>query len=150
MYCPQCGSPNDDSARFCMACGIDMAPYRQGAPPPPARPHQNAVQAPSTPYQDPRPHPPTPYAGAMPVSGFAPVRVKSYLGWAIATLILCFWPTGIVAVVHATRVGNRLAAGDLAGAQESSRKAKWWSQLSFNIAVAFVIIAVFTTFVGRY
>jgi hypothetical protein len=31
MYCPKCGSPNDDSARFCMTCGIDMDPYRQCA-----------------------------------------------------------------------------------------------------------------------
>ena len=29
-YCPQCGNPNSESARFCMACGIDMAPFRLG------------------------------------------------------------------------------------------------------------------------
>ena len=49
------------------------------------------------------------------------------MGWAIATLILCFWPTGIVAVVYASKVGNRLAVGDVPGAQEASRKAKMWT-----------------------
>jgi len=64
------------------------------------------------------------------------------MGWAIATLILCFWPTGIVAVVYASKVGNRLALGDVLGAQEASRKAKMWCWITFGIGVAWVVIAV--------
>ncbi len=167
-YCPQCGNPNGASARFCMTCGMDMAPFRlgvQGVRPNPSeaqpayqpqhasqtyepRPAAPPASLQTAPYQMPG-YPP---AGMAPYSA-APARIKSYLGWAIATLILCFWPTGIVAVVHAVRVGNRLSAGDYRGAQESSRKAKWWSQLSFNIAVAFVVIvvviAIFGTIVTR-
>ena len=43
--------------------------------------------------------------------GSAP-RIPNYLGWAIAVLILCFWPTGIAAVVFAAQVDNRVAIGD--------------------------------------
>lgn len=69
-------------------------------------------------------------------------RIPSYMAWAIVTLILCFWPTGIVAVVYASRVGDRLAMGDIAGAREASRKAKMWSWISFGIALAGVVIAI--------
>jgi hypothetical protein len=64
------------------------------------------------------------------------------MGWAIATLILCFWPTGIVAVVYASQVGNKLALGDITGAQESSRKAKIWCWVTFGIGIAWFVIAI--------
>lgn len=33
MFCPQCGVPNDDAARFCHKCGSPLA--QQATPPPP-------------------------------------------------------------------------------------------------------------------
>jgi len=64
------------------------------------------------------------------------------MGWAIAVLILCFWPTGIAAVVYASHVGTKLAIGDINGARESSRKAKMWCWISFGIAIAGVVISI--------
>ena len=98
-------------------------------------------------------YPPPPYAQPHPPAyGLPPYQqhlayrdipnIPSYMGWAIATLILCFWPTGIVAVVYASKVGNRLALGDVLGAQEASRKAKMWCWITFGIGVAWVVIAV--------
>jgi hypothetical protein len=29
MYCPQCGAANEDSARFCSTCGLDMEEYKK-------------------------------------------------------------------------------------------------------------------------
>lgn len=72
-------------------------------------------------------------------------NIPSYMGWAIATLILCFWPTGIVAVVYASKVGNRLAIGDVSGAQEASRKAKVWCWITFAIGLIGVVIAIVAT-----
>ena len=34
MYCPTCGSNNDDNASFCKACGGSLRPGRAGVPPP--------------------------------------------------------------------------------------------------------------------
>ena len=53
--------------------------------------------------------------------------VPTYLVWAILVTLLCFLPTGIVAIVFATQVNNKLAAGDVAGAMEASGRAKMWT-----------------------
>jgi hypothetical protein len=56
--------------------------------------------------------------------------VPTYLVWAILVTLLCFLPTGIVAIVYATQVSNKLAMGDVAGATDSSNKAKMWCIIS--------------------
>ena len=61
------------------------------------------------------------------------------MGWAIAT-IFCFWPLAIVAIVYASKVGNRLALGDVPGAQVASGKAKMWCWIAFGVGVAWWII----------
>ena len=108
--------------------------YRPGpyqGPPYQQQPHQQYYTTP--PYQ-PNPYGPPPY-------GMRP-HIPNYLGWAIAVLILCFWPTGIPAVVFASQVDNRLAMGDIEGARESSRKAKMWCWITFGISVGFWVIAL--------
>jgi hypothetical protein len=167
MYCPQCGTANDDAASFCTSCGNDLQKYReqwatspanpadpaagqQPAAPPAAYPppYQQQYQPPyqTTPaYQAPPPYQPAPHqpAGYQPGYGYGAVpKIPSYMAWAIVTLILCFWPTGIVAVVYASKVGNRLALGDVPGAQEASRKAKLWCWITFGIGVVLAIIAI--------
>ena len=99
--------------------------------PPYQQQYQRAYQAP--PYQT--------GGYGRPPYGSIP-RIPSYLGWAIAVLILCFWPTGIAAVVFASQVDNRIAIGDVYGAQESSRKAKLWCWISFGIGVAGWVIGI--------
>jgi hypothetical protein len=153
MYCPRCGGANDDTARFCSACGLDLAKYKEqwqegGSP-------DSGVSQPA--YRQPANQPPThqqpPYQQQyQPVyqppsyraaGGYGTIpNIPSYMGWAIAVLILCFWPTGIAAVVYASQVGNKLALGDIEGARESSRKAKMWCWISFGIAIAGVALAV--------
>jgi len=161
MYCPQCGAANDDAASFCNSCGKDLQQYRQqwsaspaGTPeagtgqppdgsqpsPPPSAyppPYQQQYQSPyqTTPAYQPAGYQPGYGRGTIP-------NIPSYMGWAIVTLILCFWPTGIVAVVYASKVGNRLAVGDVPGAQEASRKAKMWTWITFAIGIAAVVIAI--------
>ena len=166
MYCPQCGTANDDAASFCNSCGKDLQQYRQQwsaspagtpeagtgqppdgsqpAPPPSATPppYQQQYQSPyqTTPAYQPAAYQP---AGHQPGYGYGTIpNIPSYMGWAIVTLILCFWPTGIVAVVYASKVGNRLAVGDVPGAQEASRKAKMWTWITFAIGIAAVVIAI--------
>lgn len=158
MYCPQCGGTNDDSARFCTTCGLDMDEYkrqwRQDGP-------TSSVQEPRAPqgqYQQPygqQSYGPPPYQQQYQQPYQAPQqyqsqgtmpRVPSYMGWAIATLILCFWPTGIVAVVYASQVNNKLVVGDYAGAVHSSKRAKLWTWITFGIGIAGVVIAIIAFF----
>jgi len=166
MYCPQCGTANDDAASFCNSCGKDLQQYReqwsaspagtpeagtgqppdgsQPAPPPSATPppYQQQYQSPyqTTPAYQPAAYQP---AGHQPGYGYGTIpNIPSYMGWAIVTLILCFWPTGIVAVVYASKVGNQLALGNIPGAQEASRKAKMWTWITFAIGIAIAVIAI--------
>jgi hypothetical protein len=59
MYCPQCGGTNDDAARVCSVCGMDMEKYRQqwasspGAQSAGQPPYQQSAPAYQQPYQQP-------------------------------------------------------------------------------------------------
>jgi hypothetical protein len=157
MYCPQCGTQNDDAARFCASCGLDLNAYKARAaqPQPPAGGYQQPPQQPygyqQQPYQPPAQSVNIYQQPNQPGYGYGGVpRIASHMGWAIAVLILCFWPTGIVAVVHASRVGNRLSIGDIPGAMESSRKAKMWCWITFIIAIIWVVIVVIGAIAGWF
>ena len=62
--------------------------------------------------------------------------------WAILVTLLCFLPTGIVAIVFASQVNTKLAAGDVAGAVEASNKAKTWTIVSAVVGVVLVVIVI--------
>jgi hypothetical protein len=153
MYCPQCGGTNDDSARFCTTCGLDMENYKkQWQQPETAEAGQPPAPGGQQPYGQPSYGPPpyqqqyqAPYQGQQyqPAPGYATMpNVPSHMVWAILTLILCFWPTGIVAVVYASQVGNKLAVGDYAGAVHSSKRAKLWSWISLGVGVFWIVVAI--------
>lgn len=63
----------------------------------------------------------------------------NYLVWAILSTVLCCLPLGIASIVFAAQVNGKYASGDIAGAQDSSRKAK---QFAIWGAVAGVIVIV--------
>ena len=70
---------------------------------------------------------------------------QNYLVWAILTLIFCCWPLSIASIVFAAQVNGKYAAGDLTGAQESSRKAKQfalWSAIAACVIYG-LLIALF-------
>jgi len=116
LFCPQCGSQNADDATFCMRCGRDLRP---GAP------------SPITP------------SAVIPPGGLAPV--SNYLVPAILVTVLCCLPTGIAAIIYAAQVNTKLASGDVAGAQESSRKAKMWCWISGGAGIAVMVIYAIIT-----
>ena len=73
----------------------------------------------------------------------APVqKIPNYLAQSILVTLLCCLPLGIPAIVFAAQVNGKIQAGDIAGAQESSRKAKMWCWWSFGIGLVAVILQV--------
>jgi hypothetical protein len=69
---------------------------------------------------------------------------NNYLVFAILTTLCCCLPLGIPAIVFASQVNTKFAAGDLAGAMDSSNKAKMWCWIAFGCGlVAMVIWAIF-------
>jgi hypothetical protein len=65
---------------------------------------------------------------------------NNYLGWAIASTLLCCLPAGIVAIVFAAQVNGKWMAGDFQGAMTSSRNAKIWTIVSACMLVPIVVI----------
>jgi hypothetical protein len=110
MYCPSCGKEISDSASFCEKCGRQLGELA---------PAEGGHYRP-------------------PMRERAP-DIPEHLGWAIAGLIM-FWPTGIPAIVNSTRVESRVLRGDIAGAQEASRKAKKFGKISMWVCIAYVVI----------
>ena len=63
----------------------------------------------------------------------------NYLVPAILSTVFCCLPLGIASIVFAAQVNSKYSAGDVTGAQESSRKAK---QFAIWSAVAGVVVVV--------
>ena len=53
-------------------------------------------------------------------------KPDSWLWLAICSTVLCCIPLGVVSIVFATQVDSKWAAGDFAGAEDASKKAKLW------------------------
>lgn len=95
------------------------------------------------------PVPPMPAGtGGYPATALGgPAVIPNYLVWAILVTIFCFLPTGIVAIVFASQVDSKLAAGDRAGALDSSNKARTWVIISAiaGLALGFAVCGLVTT-----
>lgn len=68
----------------------------------------------------------------------------NYLVWAILSTIFCCLPLGIVSIVFAAQVNSKYEAGNLAGALESSKKAK--SFAIWSAGVTLIIVALWVVF----
>lgn len=73
--------------------------------------------------------------------------VPSYLVQAILVTIFCCIPFGIVAIVYAAQVNEKLARGNYDGAVDSSKKAEIWCWISFGVGIVFVLIFLFLLFI---
>jgi hypothetical protein len=76
-----------------------------------------------------------------PASGGGPATVPNYMVPAIIS-IFCCWPLAIAAIIFATQVNGKLAAGDTAGAEDASKKAKMFSFIAIGLGLLGWIIAI--------
>jgi Interferon-induced transmembrane protein len=77
-----------------------------------------------------------------------PANVPNYLIPAILVTLFCCLPTGVVSIIFSTQVNSKVAAGDVAGAMESSKKAKTWMMVSIGLGVLAWIIAIVVNVIG--
>jgi len=56
--------------------------------------------------------------------------------------IFCCWPLAIAAIIFAAQVNSKVAAGDTAGAEDSSKKAKMFSFIAIGLGLLGWIIAI--------
>jgi len=67
--------------------------------------------------------------------------VPNYLVPAIISLFCCL-PVGIAGVIFAAQVNSKVAAGELQGAMESSKKAKMFSFIAIGLGLAGILCYV--------
>jgi uncharacterized membrane protein YvbJ len=86
-----------------------------------------------------------------PVYQFSPPpAVSNYLVQSILVTMCCCLPFGIVALVYAAQVNGKIAVGDIAGAQEASRKAKIWSTVGFIAGILLVLVSFVMGLLGGF
>lgn len=68
-------------------------------------------------------------------------NVPNYLVPAIISLFCCF-PLGIVGVIFAAQVNGKVASGDIAGAMDSSKKAKLFSFIAIGLGLVGIVVYV--------
>jgi hypothetical protein len=115
VYCPNCGAQNSDNASYCANCG-------------------NALQRINTPNVDvpsPSPPPGSSLGAELPGSSDS------------CDFVLLPAFRHRFDSVRAAQVNGKLAAGDRAGALQSSQNAKTWAWLSFGFGIAFWFFLVF-------
>lgn len=134
MTCPNCGTANLDNASICANCG---RPLSAGAAPPP--PSQSSYTPPP---------PPRPSGFGTPGGPVPGAPIPNYLIQSILVTLCCCLPLGIVAIIFAAQVNSKLAVGDIAGAQEASRKAKMFCWIAFGIGIALMLISLFFNGLG--
>jgi len=61
-------------------------------------------------------------------------KVPNYLVPAIISAICCF-PLGIISIIFAAQVNGKVTAGDMAGALDSSKKAKMFSYIFLGLGI---------------
>src|SRR5499433_1519897 len=62
--------------------------------------------------------------------------------------IFCCWPLAIPAIIFATQVNSKVAAGDIAGAQDASKKAKMFSFIAIGLGLLGVICYIVMLVLG--
>ena len=82
-----------------------------------------------------------------PPSGGGSATVPNYMVPAIIS-IFCCWPLAIPAIIFATQVNGKVAAGDIAGAQDSSKKAKMFSFIAIGLGVLLGLVYVIMMVLG--
>jgi hypothetical protein len=62
--------------------------------------------------------------------------------------LLCFLPTGIVAIVYASQVSSKIGVGDFQGATKASNSAKTWTIVSVVVGLLVGVIVFAATASG--
>ncbi|HEX3142862.1 MAG TPA: CD225/dispanin family protein [Pyrinomonadaceae bacterium] len=82
-----------------------------------------------------------------PPAGGGSATVPNYMVPAIIS-IFCCWPLAIPAIIFAVQVNNKVQAGDIAGAQDSSKKAKMFSFIAIGLGVLGIVCYVIMMILG--
>jgi hypothetical protein len=78
----------------------------------------------------------------------APANIPNYLVPAILATLFCCLPVGVVSIVFATQVNNKVAAGDIQGAVAASKSAKLWLIVSVSLGLLLWVVVILANVLG--
>ena len=128
MNCPNCGTSNLDNASICVNCGRPMAGGGTYTPPPPPPQQQVSYSAPPPPSRFDTP-------GQVPAQ-----NIPNYLWQSIVVTLCCCLPLGIVAIIFAAQVNDKLRSGDIQGAMQASKQAKMFCLIALGLGLLVMLI----------
>ncbi|HLN98109.1 MAG TPA: CD225/dispanin family protein [Pyrinomonadaceae bacterium] len=79
---------------------------------------------------------------STPSASGATANVQNYLIPAILATLFCCLPVGVVSIIFATQVNSKVAAGDISGAMEASRKAKMFMFIAVGLGLLTWVCAI--------
>lgn len=126
MFCPNCGTKNDDNAAFCSNCGTPLKGQATGSTGATGGGTSSASNMGN----------PTP-TGIPPKNWMTEAILATVFGFLCSCLGGIF---GIVAIVNANNVNKRFQLGDVDGAEKAAKDAKLWSMISAGITVVIFIL----------
>jgi uncharacterized BrkB/YihY/UPF0761 family membrane protein len=110
IFCTRCLTGNVDDATQCSGCGAGLPPAGQ-----------------------------TSWGDELRQPFRTGVSVPNHMLFAVLVTMFCFLPTGIIAIVNATQVNNKLAVGDIAGAQQASKNVQMWCLISVGLGLVMFV-----------
>ena len=72
----------------------------------------------------------------------------NHLVWAILSTLFCCLPLGVASIVFSAQVNSKWSAGDVAGAQQASEKARKFALWATIIGVVFLVLWVVLLIAG--
>jgi hypothetical protein len=152
MRCSNCHAECSDAASTCEFCGHPLSRSEVGLPP--SMPESSSGEPPPLPtgFESDNPYASSDSSSIgtpqIPVFQVPNHLVLSIVAAAVSFFFCCF-PFGLIAVVFSVQVNQRLARGDIEGAQSASEKAKLWAWICIGIALAlFVLNMILQTTLG--
>jgi len=85
---------------------------------------------------------PVTYGGVVPGATLIYPRVRSYMTFAIVSMVALFLPAGVVGVMYASKVDGLARSGRLLEARDSARKARRWCILACIIGGGQLVISL--------
>jgi hypothetical protein len=122
MYCPECGTKNDEGSLHCMQCGKRLVPA--------AQPVISPVQP--VPVQQ----------GSLHNTFPGLVQIPNYMTQSILITIFCCMPLGIIGIFKANKVNRLLALHDYDGARQASNENKTLLWVGFGVGLVISVLYI--------
>lgn len=152
INCPECGRTVSSASSKCPHCGYPL-PGEQAASQESYQHTENSGYQ----YESQRTEPfgermdsfgeRTRPFGERPQYGDKPACPETHLAKAIIVTLLCCWPFGIPAIINAANVNNLYLQGRYQEAEEASRNANKWANVSLWVGVGVTVLYLIFYFV---